>query len=53
MDGDLQDSPCLLPKMIEIIKTTEYDIVATRRISRKGEPKINLSLQECFIRYPI
>ena len=40
MDADLQDPPSLLPKMLDIIKTGEYDIVATRRISRKGEPVI-------------
>lgn len=38
MDVDLQDPPSLIPKMIKYID--EYDIVATRRISRKGEPKI-------------
>ncbi len=40
MDADLQDPPHLLNKMYEIIKQGEYDSVATRRISRKGEPKI-------------
>ena len=40
MDADMQDPPELLPKMMEILKTGEYDSVATRRISRKGEPPI-------------
>lgn len=40
MDADLQDPPSLLPQMLDIIKTGEYDIVATRRVSRKGEPVI-------------
>lgn len=40
MDADLQDPPTLLPQMLDIIKTGEYDIVATRRVSRKGEPVI-------------
>ncbi len=40
MDVDLQDPPSLLPKMYEIITTEGYDSVATRRVTRKGEPPI-------------
>ena len=40
MDADLQDPPALLPQMIEILETGEYDSVATRRINREGEPPI-------------
>ena len=40
MDADLQDPPALLPQMYEILQTGEYDSVATRRVSRKGEPAI-------------
>ncbi len=40
MDADLQDPPSLLPEMIRILETEEYDNVATRRISREGEPVI-------------
>lgn len=40
MDADLQDPPSLLPKMIEILNSGEYDSVATRRVDRKGEPPI-------------
>ncbi len=40
MDADMQDPPSLLPKMMEILETGEYDSVATRRETRKGEPKI-------------
>ncbi len=40
MDADLQDPPSLLPQMIEILQSGEYDSVATRRVSRKGEPPI-------------
>ena len=45
MDVDLQDPPRLLPEMYRIIKdsvgTDEvYDCVATRRVTRKGEPPI-------------
>jgi len=38
MDADLQDPPSLLPQMYSYIKSGDYDCVATRRSSRKGEP---------------
>ncbi len=40
MDADMQDPPSLLPEMLRIIKEENYDSVATRRISREGEPPI-------------
>ncbi len=40
MDADMQDPPSLLPEMVRILETGEYDSVATRRVTRKGEPKI-------------
>lgn len=40
MDADMQDPPALLPEMIGILEKGEYDSVATRRVSRDGEPKI-------------
>ncbi len=40
MDADLQDPPSLLPQMLEILESGEYDSVATRRTSREGEPVI-------------
>lgn len=40
IDADLQDPPSLLPQMIEILETGDYDSVATRRVSRDGEPPI-------------
>lgn len=40
MDADLQDPPSLLPQMAAEIRSGEYDIVATRRVDRKGEPPI-------------
>lgn len=40
MDADLQDPPSLLPEMLRLIKEEEYDSVGTRRVGRKGEPKI-------------
>ena len=38
IDSDLQDPPELLIDMYNIIKTKDYDCVATRRKNRKGEP---------------
>ena len=40
MDADLQDPPALLKEMYEILESGEYDCVATRRVTRKGEPVI-------------
>lgn len=40
MDVDLQHPPRLLPEMIEAIEEEGYDVVAARRTSKKGEPKI-------------
>ena len=40
MDADLQDPPSLLPEMITILETQEYDSVGLRRVNRKGEPLI-------------
>lgn len=40
MDADLQDPPEMLLEMHQLITTTEYDVVATRRVSREGEPKV-------------
>jgi len=40
MDADLQDPPSLLPEMYETLLQGEYDCVATRRVTRKGEPPI-------------
>ena len=40
MDADLQDPPALLKEMYDTLETGEYDSVATRRVTRKGEPPI-------------
>ena len=40
MDADMQDPPSLLPQMMELLASGEYDSVATRRATRKGEPVI-------------
>lgn len=48
MDADLQDPPALLPQMYDIIKTEGYDSVATRRVTRKGEPVIRSFFARLF-----
>jgi len=40
MDADLQHPPAFLPQMYNIVRTGEYDCATTRRVSRKGEPKL-------------
>lgn len=48
MDADLQDPPALLEEMYLLIKNEEYDCVATKRISRKGEPIIRSYFAKIF-----
>lgn len=48
MDSDLQDPPSLLPEMLSSIKDEGYDIVGTRRVTRKGEPPIRSFFARCF-----
>lgn len=50
MDADMQDPPSLLPEMVSILDSGEYDSVATRRISRKGEPPIRSFFARRFYR---
>lgn len=40
MDADMQDPPSLLPQMVEILESGQYDSVATRRADRTGEPPV-------------
>lgn len=48
MDADLQDPPRLLIEMYETLKQKEYDCVATRRVTRKGEPPIRSFFARMF-----
>ena len=48
MDADLQDPPELLKEMYSSIKTEDYDCVATRRVTRKGEPFIRSLFSRMF-----
>ena len=49
MDVDLQDPPSLLPEMFRELDSG-CDVVATRRVSRKGEPVIRSFFARCFYR---
>lgn len=48
MDADMQDPPSLLPEMLKILEQGEYDSVATRRVTRKGEPKLRSFFARAF-----
>lgn len=48
MDADMQDPPDLLPEMLHYLKDGGYDSVATRRVSRKGEPPIRSFFARMF-----
>ena len=48
MDADLQHPPAMLPEMYEGLQSGEYDCVAARRESRKGEPPIRSFFARCF-----
>ena len=48
MDADLQDPPSLLPDMYSGIVNDGYDCVGTRRVTRKGEPKIRSFFARMF-----
>ena len=50
MDADLQDPPDLLEDMYNELKKGEYDCVATRRTTRKGEPPIRSFFARMFYR---
>ena len=50
MDADLQDPPSMLTKMYEILQKEDYDMVGTRRVTRRGEPKIRSFFARKFYR---
>lgn len=49
MDVDLQDPPFLLEQMVSFLEQG-YDSVATRRVSRKGEPPVRSFFARIFYR---
>ena len=50
MDADLQDPPRLLPEMM-VYMEQGYDSVATRRVTRKGEPPIRSFFARMFYKF--
>ena len=50
MDADMQDPPSLLPQMLAILEKGEVDSVATRRVTREGEPPIRSFFARMFYR---
>ena len=48
LDADMQDPPSLIPQMIKDLDNDEADIIAARRVTRKGEPKIRSFFARCF-----
>ena len=50
MDCDLQDPPEMFEVMLERLDTEDCDCVASRRVTRKGEPKIRSAFARMFYR---
>ena len=48
MDVDLQDPPALVEEMYDTLKEGIYDCVATRRVSRDGEPPVRSFFAELY-----
>ena len=50
MDCDLQDPPEMIEVMLKRLEDEDCDCVATRRVTRKGEPKIRSAFARAFYR---
>ena len=50
MDADLQDPPELIEQMLSRLNDEDRDCVATRRVTRKGEPRIRSAFARAFYR---
>lgn len=50
MDVDLQDPPEMIADMLARLADEDCDCVATRRVTRKGEPKIRSAFARAFYR---
>ena len=48
LDADMQDPPSLLPELIRALDNDECDIIAARRVTRDGEPKIRSFFARMF-----
>ncbi len=50
LDADMQDPPSLLPEMYGLLRSSGADNVATRRVTRRGEPPIRSLFARMFYR---
>jgi glycosyltransferase involved in cell wall biosynthesis len=50
LDADLQDPPALIPQMLLLVASGEFDCAGTRRITRDGEPPVRSFFARCFYR---
>lgn len=50
LDVDLQHPVALLPEMLRLLNTSEWDCVAARRTTRTGEPWLRSQLAKLFYR---
>lgn len=50
MDADMQDPPSLLPQMLHMLEEDDVDSVATRRVTREGEPRMRSMFARLFYR---
>lgn len=50
MDCDLQDPPEMIEEMLKRLENEDCDCVATRRVTRKGEPRIRSAFARAFYR---
>lgn len=48
MDADFQDPPFLIPKMLDCMRNSNYDVISCRRTNRKGEPAIRSFFARLF-----
>ena len=48
LDVDGQDPLDLIPEMLKVVTSGEYDCAATRRVNRKGDPPIRSFFAYCF-----
>jgi len=48
LDADGQDPPSLIPQMLEVVASGEYDCAGTRRVSRRGEPPVRSFFARLF-----
>lgn len=48
LDADFQDPLFLIPKMVDCMRNSNYDVISYRRTNRKGEPTIRSFFARLF-----